>query len=122
MTNKEAKSFFEETKDLNGHCASPPSPLPPLFFFSLPHNFIFFLSKTYILSYLIGRFFLFWSAFFFRHFPFFLVCFLCVCLCFVCVLQAISLVLDEARVEIARLMAQLSLSDKSKPFPFHFFP
>ena len=28
-------------------------------------------------------------------------------------LQAVSLVLDEARVEIARLMAELSLSDRS---------
>jgi hypothetical protein len=27
--------------------------------------------------------------------------------------QAVSLVLDEARVEIARLMAELSLSDRS---------
>ena len=52
----------------------------------------------------------------------FLVSFLCVCFCFSGLLQAVSLVLDEARVEIARLMAQLSLSDRKKPFPFKSFP
>jgi hypothetical protein len=40
-------------------CSPPPLPLASLFFFSPPHNFIFFLSNTYILSLSIGCLFSF---------------------------------------------------------------